>query len=272
MVVQPDGKILIVGNFTAFNGDTHKNIVRLNSDGTEDLDVTAPVITLLGSNPASVTVGSAYVDAGVTALDATDGDVTASTTSTSIVNVNTIGAYTVVYTARDISGNLSYATRTVNVIAVVSSGGGGGGGGSSSGGGGGGGYYIPPVVAQTSTTTKATTTSTSTKANTTSNNLIAKSTTTLIIERLTKVLSPRSVDAEVKILQKFLNANGYVIAKAGPGSKGKESLYMGQATVNALKKFQKDNGIYPANGYTGIATRNKINSKLLTQIITPNTR
>ena len=272
MVVQPDGKILIVGNFTAFNGDTHKNIVRLNSDGTEDLDVTAPVITVLGSNPASVTVGSAYVDAGSSALDAVDGDVTASTTATSTVNINTIGAYTVVYTARDISGNLSYATRTVNVIAVVSSGGGGGGGGRSSGGGGGGGYYIPPVVAQTSTTTKATTTSTTTKANTTSNNLIIKSTSTTIVGRLTKVLSPRVNDTEVRTLQRFLNSNGYIIARSGPGSKGKESIYMGQSTVNALKKFQRDNKISPATGYTGVATRNKINSKLLTQIITPNTR
>ena len=35
--VQPDGKILIGGIFNSFNGNNISNIVRLNSDGTEDL-------------------------------------------------------------------------------------------------------------------------------------------------------------------------------------------------------------------------------------------
>ena len=34
--IQPDGKILIGGAFTTFNGNTRNNLVRLNSDGTED--------------------------------------------------------------------------------------------------------------------------------------------------------------------------------------------------------------------------------------------
>ncbi len=38
IVVQPDGKILVSGDFLNFNGDTHNTIVRLNSDGTEDTD------------------------------------------------------------------------------------------------------------------------------------------------------------------------------------------------------------------------------------------
>ena len=40
------------------------------------LDVVAPVITLLGSTPANIEVGSAYVDAGAFALDNIDGDLT----------------------------------------------------------------------------------------------------------------------------------------------------------------------------------------------------
>ena len=82
------------------------------------------------------------------------------------------------------------------------------------------------------------------------------------ITLLSKVLYPYIVDVEVKTLQKFLNNNGYTIAKTGAGSKGNETTRMGPGTVAALKKFQNDNKIYPANGYNGIETRNKINSIL----------
>jgi len=34
--VQPDGKILISGNFTSFNGTTLNRLIRLNVDGTKD--------------------------------------------------------------------------------------------------------------------------------------------------------------------------------------------------------------------------------------------
>lgn len=35
--LQPDGKILVVGNFTSFNANTNNYMVRLNPDGSEDL-------------------------------------------------------------------------------------------------------------------------------------------------------------------------------------------------------------------------------------------
>jgi uncharacterized delta-60 repeat protein len=43
--IQPDGKILVGGNFTTFNGATRNRLVRLNPDGTED----ASFYTNLGS-------------------------------------------------------------------------------------------------------------------------------------------------------------------------------------------------------------------------------
>lgn len=36
ILLQPDGKILVVGMFTSYNGNTEKAIIRLNSDGTKD--------------------------------------------------------------------------------------------------------------------------------------------------------------------------------------------------------------------------------------------
>jgi hypothetical protein len=82
-------------------------------------DTTAPVITILGANPATVTVGGSYVDAGATANDAVDGNVNASITTVSTVNAAVIGTYTVVYTANDSSGNFASSTRTVNVVAAA---------------------------------------------------------------------------------------------------------------------------------------------------------
>jgi hypothetical protein len=80
-------------------------------------DNIAPVITITGSNPASLIVGGTYTDAGATALDNIDGVVTATTTSNN-VNVNVVGAYSVVYSATDVAGNIATTSRVVNVNAV----------------------------------------------------------------------------------------------------------------------------------------------------------
>jgi len=103
------------------------------------IDTTAPVITITGSNPVSITVGSgSYSDAGATALDLVVGSVVA--TSTGSVDTTVIGTYIISYTATDNFGNISTSTRTINVIAApatvspppASGGGGGGGGGGGS--------------------------------------------------------------------------------------------------------------------------------------------
>jgi hypothetical protein len=65
---------------------------------------------------------------------------------------------------------------------------------------------------------------------------------------------------DVRELQKYLNLHGYTVSKSGVGSKGKETLYFGQATKVALIKFQKANKIDPAIGIFGPVTRKKINS------------
>ena len=77
---------------------------------------TAPVITITGAQTVYVTEGTSYVDAGATATDSEDGDLTGSIVTTSNVNINTIGNYTVTYDVTD-SGSLSdQATRDVVVI------------------------------------------------------------------------------------------------------------------------------------------------------------
>lgn len=77
-------------------------------------DSFAPVITLLGSNPLVLTVGSSYVDPGATAFDGCAGSVPA--IASGVVNTGITGTNTVTYTATDGNGNTNTATRTVIVL------------------------------------------------------------------------------------------------------------------------------------------------------------
>lgn len=80
------------------------------------VDTTAPVITISGANPVNVDLGTTYNDAGASATDANDGDLTSSITVSSNVDTNTVGTYTVTYTVSDAAGNQATETRTVNVV------------------------------------------------------------------------------------------------------------------------------------------------------------
>ena len=78
-------------------------------------DTTAPVITLMGTTPASVSWGATYSDAGATAYDA--GDVAnVAVTTNNPVNTSVPGSYLVTYTAADSKSNSATTNRTVNVV------------------------------------------------------------------------------------------------------------------------------------------------------------
>lgn len=81
-----------------------------------EADITAPVITLSGDNPASVIQNSSYIDAGATATDAIDG--TVSVITTGAVDTSVANSYTLTYTAADQAGNTETKTRTVVVTAT----------------------------------------------------------------------------------------------------------------------------------------------------------
>ena len=83
-------------------------------------DVTIPVITLLGESEVSLELGSIYTDAGATAVDNIDGDITANIVTVNSVDVNTVGTYTVTYNVSDAAGNAAtQVTRTVNITPDV---------------------------------------------------------------------------------------------------------------------------------------------------------
>jgi hypothetical protein len=77
---------------------------------------TAPTITVLGDNPATIEAGDTYTDAGATASDAQDGDLTSGISVDNPVDATTPGTYTVTYTVTDSGGLTATATRTVNVV------------------------------------------------------------------------------------------------------------------------------------------------------------
>lgn len=80
-------------------------------------DTTPPVITLVGDNPVNITVGDTYTDAGATASDDVDGDITANiVVGGDIVDVNNAAQYIITYNVSDAAGNAAAeVTRTVNV-------------------------------------------------------------------------------------------------------------------------------------------------------------
>ncbi len=79
----------------------------------------APVITLLGNATVDVLVGTMYMDAGATAADNEDGDLTANiVVGGDVVDTNTVGTYVITYDVTDSDGNAAaQVTRTVNVNA-----------------------------------------------------------------------------------------------------------------------------------------------------------
>lgn len=76
-------------------------------------DQTAPLITIEGPNPMWAELGSAFVDAGATAIDNCSG--IASFQTNGLVDIAVLGTNFVTYTAVDTAGNHADAVRTVIV-------------------------------------------------------------------------------------------------------------------------------------------------------------
>ena len=81
------------------------------------LDVTAPVITLIGDNPVIQNEDLNYNEPGYSATD--NGDENVSVVVTGEVNTATPGNYSLTYSATDIAGNTTSVTRTINVLDVT---------------------------------------------------------------------------------------------------------------------------------------------------------
>ena len=94
--------VLFVAGCDSVSHDTHK-----------------PTITLLGDANATLTVGEVYTDAGATAWDDVDGNLTNTIHVVSDVNSSREGNYTVTYTVSDAAGNAADPViRAVHVLPI----------------------------------------------------------------------------------------------------------------------------------------------------------
>ena len=79
-------------------------------------DTTSPVITILGPNPQTVEINTAYTEHGAAATDNVDGNLASNiTVDSTAVDTGTLGTYTVTYSVSDSAGNTDTEQRTVIV-------------------------------------------------------------------------------------------------------------------------------------------------------------
>ena len=102
------------------SGTTNPDTVTMDGDKNVTatfIDATPPVITLVGSDPVTLELLDIYVEAGATATDNYDGDLSGSIViGGDVVNTSAVGQYTVTYDVTDSSLNPAVqVTRTVNV-------------------------------------------------------------------------------------------------------------------------------------------------------------
>ena len=106
-----------VATITATHSNNNTDTINVNQAGVV-ADTQAPVITLLGSSTVTTNLGVNWTDAGATATDNVDGDITSSiVVDDSVVDINTVGSYIVTYNVSDAAGNA--AVEVVRTIAVV---------------------------------------------------------------------------------------------------------------------------------------------------------
>jgi hypothetical protein len=202
-------------------GNSNYNAATSTSITINIVDTHPPVITLNGDATTTVFVGNAYTELGAVASDFVDGTSTA-TVGGDTVNTNIAATYTVRYNATDTAGNA--AIEKTRAVVVVNNGGiiFGGSGLISFGG------LLPT---------------------TTNNGGIVLGASKF---RFTKNLSfGMKKNNDVKELQKVLLTLGFY---SGTTTGNFDTL-----TLNAVKAYQKANGIKPVIGYVGPATRAVLN-------------
>lgn len=111
------GVYTITYTATDASGNTSTKTRTVTVSSTVEEDTTPPVITINGSTVLDIPQGTTYTDAGATALDNKDGEISVATSGS--VNTGVVATYMITYTATDSSGNTATEIRTVNVILFI---------------------------------------------------------------------------------------------------------------------------------------------------------
>ncbi|XID90250.1 Ig-like domain-containing protein [Paenibacillaceae bacterium WGS1546] len=112
-VAWPEGTHSITATATDAAGNTSAASTAISVT----IDTTAPIISLNGDASVRIVVGTTYTDAGASASDAVQGDVTGDIVVHNPVDSNVVGTYIVTYNVSDHAGNAAdEVQRTVTVI------------------------------------------------------------------------------------------------------------------------------------------------------------
>ena len=83
-------------------------------------DLTPPTLALTGNAQVTIAQGDNYTDAGATATDAVDGDITARIVVTGTVDTSKAGTYTLTYDVMDLSGNRATSISRIVTVEAAS--------------------------------------------------------------------------------------------------------------------------------------------------------
>ncbi|MCF6325340.1 MAG: DUF5011 domain-containing protein [Gammaproteobacteria bacterium] len=109
------GSYNVTYNVSDAAGNAAIEVIRIVNVEEVVIDGIVPVITLVGNNPQTITVGNVYADAGATAMDNIDGNLTTSIQTVNLVDTANAGTYEVTYDVSDAAGNAAIqVTRTVS--------------------------------------------------------------------------------------------------------------------------------------------------------------
>lgn len=107
-------------SYSATDQQGYTSSVTFNVDIADD---EAPQISLVGATDIRVCMGTPYQEAGATAWDHCEGDLTSMVVVTGQVDIAQAGIYTIYYNVQDLSGNAAQpVTRSIEVLACPFSG------------------------------------------------------------------------------------------------------------------------------------------------------
>jgi len=112
----------VTGSYTVYYNvsDSHGNAAVTGTRTVNVITNDMPLITLLGTTPITIEVGSSYSDAWATASDTEDGDLTSSIVTSGTVNTALTWTYYITYDVSDSSGNAAVQViRTINVTDTI---------------------------------------------------------------------------------------------------------------------------------------------------------
>jgi len=247
------------------------NDVALTTDTV--FSVNGITVNVSGTSAAVESIVVNSTDFTVTLASGSSIEMTAPNRNVFIVNTTTDRVTSVCTSSQSKIGYLATGALTLTVTpsdtSLCASASGSIGVSSSSGGGGGSSTVTTATTATTTATTTTatvtTTTSTTEQTSDTSDMIALEGQLEALQTQLTQLLGASTVftrdlevggtGEDVRALQQFLNAQGFMIAESGPGSPGNETTTFGGLTRAALAAFQAANGITPSVGYFGPKTR-----------------